>query len=70
MQGNALFPENLRSDLHGARATIEAYSRRAELGRPDGQLACGYGIHSKSADMVLRADDGSGPREYRVDRWD
>ena len=30
-QGNTLFPENLRQELHAARSTIEAYSRRAEM---------------------------------------
>lgn len=70
-QGNALFPENLRPDLHGARAVVEAYSRTAEIGRPPGQLACGYCIYkSSTAGLVLRAYRGGGWQQVRIDRWD
>lgn len=70
-QGNALFPECLIGDLHGVRATIEAYSRRAEmLGREHGS-ACGADVR-KGAKMshTLRVEAGGVKTEYQIDRWD
>lgn len=70
-QGNALFPESLKSDLHGIRATIEAYSKSAELGGREDASACGLAIGKGRADIRLRVTDASGVRiEYRLDRWD
>jgi hypothetical protein len=69
-RGNALFPECLRAELHGARATIEAYSAKASLGEPEGS-ACGYDIR-KGSDVgcSLRVLTGGAWAEYRIDRWD
>jgi len=39
--GGALFPEFLRAELHGVRATIEAYSRRATIAGSAEASACG-----------------------------
>lgn len=69
-QGNALFPETLRDDLHGARATIEAYSKTAKIGMPEGALACGYGIGKGSAVCHLRVFSNNGWSKYKIDRWD
>lgn len=69
-QGNALFPETLRDDLHGVRATIEAYSKAALIGRPEGQLACGYGIGKGTVNVTLRAFADGGWVSYQIDRWD
>lgn len=69
-QGNALFPETLRDDLHGVRSTIEAYSRSAVIERPEGQLACGYGIGKGRIDCILRVYAGGGWAPYKIDRWD
>lgn len=68
--GNALFPECLREELHGARATIEAYSRSAELAGRTEASACGYDIRKQSADCVLRAFSAGAWNSYRIDRWD
>jgi hypothetical protein len=76
--GNGLFPQFLRMDLHEIRATVEAYSRTAKLGRPplgeQVQLACGWDIRrGKSADQVivyLRAKVDGGWSNYAIDRWD
>jgi hypothetical protein len=69
-QGNALFPETLRDDLHGVRATIEAYSKAAAIGRPEGQLACGFGIGKGRANCVLRVFAYGEWASYQIDRWD
>ena len=71
-QGNALFPECLRGDLHGVRSTIEAYSRSAEmLGREEGS-ACGLDIRkgSKTLGYRLRVKSCGMWTEYKIDRWD
>ncbi len=69
-QGNALFPETLRDDLHGVRSVIEAYSRSAVIERPEGQLACGYGIGKGAINCVLRVYANGGWSPYQIDRWD
>lgn len=74
--GNALFPECLKDDLHGARSTIESYSRSAVIGgRGTGQqLASGYDIRKSnnghSVDCTLRVLAGGSWTSYHVDRWD
>ncbi len=72
--GNALFPECLKDELHGARSTIEAYSRNARIGgRQTGeQLASGYDIRKGrgAADCTLRVLVGGAWTSYHIDRWD
>ena len=68
--GNALFPECLRAELHGARATIEAYSKSAAISGREEASACGYSINKASAACHLRAFVGGAWAEYRIDRWD
>jgi hypothetical protein len=73
--GNALFPECLKDELHGARATIEAYSRNAKLGgREVGQLASGYDVRKSnspsSVDCTVRVLAGGAWTSYHIDRWD
>ena len=69
-QGNALFPETLKAELHGVRSVIEAYSKSAVIGRPDGQLACGYRLGKKSAICDLRVFSAGAWASYHIDRWD
>ena len=69
-QGNALFPETLKDELHGIRSTIEAYSRTAEIGGRDEASACGYDIGKSSASCLLRVRSDLGITSYRIDRWD
>lgn len=72
-QGNALFPENLKSELHSVRATIEAYSRGAKLEGRDEASACGYRLQKDSqtwaCTLRVTSLDG-GVQTYRLDRWD
>ena len=70
-QGNALFPECLREELHEVRATIEAYSRSAVLSGVDQASACGYDIRSTNARATIRVWDETGRSTiYQIDRWD
>lgn len=70
-ESNCLFPETLRSELHGARAVIEAYSKRAKLAPPDGPAACGLDLRKGgSAGYTLRVTGATGTTDYRIDRWD
>lgn len=68
--GGALFPEFLRSELHGVRATIEAYSRTATLAGAADASACGLRFGDQG-EVLLRVVTRTGSRfVYRVDRWD
>lgn len=68
--GNALFPSTLKSELHGMRAVIEAYSKGQELeGRAQGD-ACGLHIGKEGAGVLLRVVSAGQVAEYKIDRWD
>lgn len=71
-QGNALFPESLIGELHGIRASIEAYSKKAEIGGREAASACGLDVRNgaKGIDYTLRVTAGGLATEYRLDRWD
>lgn len=69
-QGNALFPEILRGDLHAARSTIEAYSKSAELGGREEASACGITIGKGSNPLHLRALVKGAWNRYMIDRLD
>lgn len=69
-EGGCLFPETLRNELHSVRSVIEAYSKRATLGPPDGPAACGLHLGKSAANHVLRVTSATGKTDYRIDRWD
>jgi hypothetical protein len=67
--GTALFPEMLRSELHGARSVIEAYSRRGTLAGAVEATACGLRVGDHSNARV-RVTTRTGSRfTYQIDRW-
>lgn len=72
-QGNALFPELMRSELHGIRAVVEAFSKSATIHGIDQASACGL-IFDQGRDnwnqrlRVTRRDGGTS--EVIIDRWD
>lgn len=69
--GNALFPECLKEELHGARSTIEAYSRTAKVSGREEASACGYHIGRQGrADCLIRVRNGNAWNSYQIDRWD
>lgn len=68
---NALFPETLRRELHGARSVIEAYSKRATLGGREQATACGLLFAPGAPPVQVRAHGPAGVMaEYQIDRWD
>lgn len=69
-QGNALFPETLKADLHAIRSTVEAYSRKAEILGREQASACGLAVRDRS-DARLRVTNKHGIKsEYRIDRFE
>lgn len=72
--GNAIFPETLKSDFHGIRSTIEAYSRTAIIAEPENASACGIALsqgRNGGRPIHLRVSDGTPSRvEVQLDRWD
>jgi hypothetical protein len=66
-----LFPEILKAELHGVRATIEAFSRGAKLGGREEASACGLMLAGDQWSARLRVTDASGDRRtYEIDRRD
>ena len=72
ISGSALFPETLKSDLHGIRSVIEAHSNKTPLGGIEEASACGFVLTPNSPDSpFLDVTDFDGnKRRYRIDRWD
>ena len=68
--GLALFPETLRSELHGVRSTIEAYSRSRNLENAEGATACGLVIGDVRSSVTVRVRQGGVLMVYHIERWD
>jgi hypothetical protein len=67
---SALFPETLRSELHGIRSVVEAYSNQNKLQGEDEASACGLALGS-GGPVRLRVTDAAGDSlEYTLDRLD
>ena len=70
-QGNALFPETLRSELLPVRATIEAYSKSAEISGREFASACGLAIGDRGTNGApIRVTTDGKTMDYVIDRWD
>lgn len=67
---NALFPECLKDDFHGVRATIEAYSKAARLSGREEASACGYDLRKGHTRCSLRALVNGAWSTFNIDRWD
>lgn len=69
--GLALFPEFLKAELHGIRATIEAYSKKGQLdGIADGNV-CGLLLTSGGTwNALVRVTIAGRVTPYQLDRWD
>lgn len=67
--GNALFPETLKSELHGVRSVVEAYSKRAELLDMANGSACGLILGESSPVRVVHTLNGVA-KHYLIDRVD
>lgn len=69
--GLALFPECLKSEFHGIRSTIEAYSRRGEPEGIENSSACGVMLSKgKTWNARVRVTTKGQTVEYKLDRWD
>lgn len=69
--GLAIFPECLRSELHGVRSTIEAFSRRGQLAGAEQASACGLLLGKGGKwNTRVRVTAGSRSVKYTLDRWD
>ena len=70
---SGLFPEILRSELHGIRSVIEAHARTQKVQGAEEGTANGFGIDKGNANLnvVLRTTSADGTvANYRIDRWD
>lgn len=69
--GAALFPEILKSEFHGIRSVIEAYSRNADLESIEDCSAVGIMLHKgNNWEHVFRVTSKGKAIDYRLDRWD
>jgi hypothetical protein len=66
--GLALFPGTLKSELHGIRSVVEAYSREGTLGNQDGEHVVSLGVNARS--LELRVTTKLGIQLVKIDRWD
>ena len=66
----ALFPEYLRSELHGVRRTIEQFSKSRVLEGAEEGTACGLMLGSENAPHALRVRSSTGVVSYHIDRWE
>lgn len=71
MSGAAIFPEILKSEFHGIRSVIEAYSRNAKIEGVEQSTACGIAMQKGSTPgHMFRVTSKGSAVEYRLDRWD
>lgn len=69
--GLALFPEILTSELHGIRATIEAFSQDGKAEGREEATACGLIVGRQGArNAKMRVRTALGWSQYTIDRWD
>jgi hypothetical protein len=69
-QGLMLFPEILKSEFHGIRSVIEAFSNAGKLTGQDEATACGYQINTRHFAVTLLVETENGSQRYFIDRKD
>lgn len=70
---SCLFPEMLKSELHGVRSVIEAYSNSHPMQTHNGAHAAGLLLQASSIqtwNATVRVWSDHGPTDYCLDRWD
>lgn len=67
--GLGLFPECLRSELHGVRAVLEAHSRRGAIAGAEAGTANGFAFDGKQS-LTVRVDTDAGRQQHVIDRFD
>jgi hypothetical protein len=69
--GRGFFAETLRSELHGVRATLEAFNRSATIAGAAEAEACGLGMTDQRPwNLPLRVTTAGTTATYLLDRWD
>ena len=72
--GLSLFPENMRSEYHGIRAAIEAFSRAGALEGWEASNACGVALQKGAGpswwNQTFRVTSRGSTLTYKLDRWD
>ena len=69
--GLALFPECMKSELHGVRSVIEAHSRSCRIEEAEGPLASGIRCQKGANNFGRFRVTSKGQRAvYDLDRWD
>ena len=67
--GMAIFPENLKSELHEVRKTIDEASKTQKLGGLERDAAVGLAM-GETGSVTIRVDDGVTITTYCVNAWD
>ena len=69
--GLVIFPENLKSEFHGIRSVMEAYSRAGVLEGADGEHVCGPMLSKGGTwEARIRVTSDGETAVYDLDRWD
>lgn len=69
--GGGIFPECLRSEFHGIRSVLEAYSRTAQPSGIEAASASGVGLsRGQDWNCRVRVTSGATQYEYVLDRWE
>jgi hypothetical protein len=70
--GLALFPEILKSEFHGVRAVLEAYSRKHNIEGMNQPHVAGLLLTKATTQWgtIVRVTMGAIEKEYRIERWD
>lgn len=67
--GLALFPEILKSELHGIRSVIEAHSQNSKLESPESGDANGLALQEKATNSTVTVRV-NGKDCYHIEKWD
>lgn len=67
-KGLMLFPEILKSEFHGIRSVIEAFSNAGDLTGLEEATACGYQINGVNFGITLLVETEHGSQKYFIDR--
>lgn len=70
--GLCLFPEILRSEFHGIRSSIEAYSKSKKIEGAEDATAAGVKLNDGQmwSDINLQVTTGNVVAKYKLDRWE
>jgi len=70
-RGGGMFPEQMKSEYHAVRRTLEAYFKNAAIEGRDEAEACGIAlVKGFSWDHVFRVESRGILSAYKLDRWD